>query len=209
MRRTASRPSARRRRLFPESQRCFVDQRSPDGHAAGVFELDSNGTWPSQRQWLAPHTPGAQLRRGRQAQQIGQPHGTCQRIPQKHDRDKPGKPPCRHDPDQAKEKNEEESRSESEGQTPARVRRSVDLQWRKGVQRVRCGDFNGSDDLLDHLIRGETFEVSFRLEQDPVPQNREGRALDVIRQHIVAAVHAGGRARDEQQADGRARACAQ
>jgi len=69
-----------------------------------------------------------------------------------------------------------------------------------GVRAFKCllGDFNGRHDLLDHLIRRETFEVGLGLKQDPVPQNRERRALDVIRQHVVAAVHTSGRARDEQ-----------
>jgi hypothetical protein len=63
-------------------------------------------------------------------------------------------------------------------------------------------NLDGLDDLGDHLIGGQAFKVGFGLEQDAMAKDGQRGGFDVVWQEIVATLHSGESARDEENADG-------
>src|SRR5205814_4636341 len=64
---------------------------------------------------------------------------------------------------------------------------------------------NAGQDLGDHRRRGEVLEPRLRLKNEPVGERRRGERLDVVRHHVVAAVHRRVRLRRTRQGERTAR----
>ena len=57
--------------------------------------------------------------------------------------------------------------------------------------RTSLRHFHGGYHLSDDLIGSQTFEVSFRFEQEAMSQNRERRGFHIVRQKVIPPIHSG------------------
>src|ERR1700730_1472038 len=157
----------------------------------------------SQPERLFPYAPHKDLFGSRYLPEIPNPKQQHKHIPNPHGVKKTRFLPGRSNPCESNEQEGKKSPPKSEWNSPGIFR------WRSHVRRDESlhgllGNGGARQDFGNDLIGGEAFQVSVRLEQHAMAEDRSSGGLDVIGNQEVTTLNCSNRFGNQHQGDRRA-----